>query len=74
MRVFSDLSAIFLTFLTLQNGRRLQSFRMFTGLLRIVFLRSFAGLSFVFLHVFQAYFDRLSSIFRRIFVNKYPEI
>ena len=73
MRVCGNLSSIFRTFLTLQNGRKLQSFRMFTGFLRSVFLRSFADISGVFRRSFYASFGRLSrslsNVFQRIFVD-----
>ena len=73
MRVFSNLSSIFRTFSTLQNGRKLQSFRVLTGLLRIVFPQSFAYISGVFRRSFYASFGRLSrslsNVFQRIFVD-----
>ena len=60
MRVSGNLSSIFRTVLTLQNGRKLHSFRVFTGLLRIVFPQSLADISGVFRRSFYAFFGNFA--------------
>ena len=61
MRVFGSFSTRFSDVFNIAKWRKVQSCRVFTGLLQIVFPRSFAGLSIVFLHVFRASFSGLSS-------------
>ena len=65
MRVFGSFSKRFSDVFNIANGQKLHTYRVVTGLLRIVFPQSFTGLSIVFLHIFQVsfseFFGRLSA-------------